>query len=147
MVVPRRPLRRKTKLLLVAVLVLVAVNFSLFLSTSSTASPEDDSLLDAHVTARVLQVPTQLPVFERDRRRNDSLLFTSLTAAHAHMRSVTSFENHKSVIIHYPPYERHSPRFINETDREFFMMSAVNRQNLLPPPPEQLRGVVDVIEN
>ena len=146
---PRRQLRRKTKLIIIAVFLLVAVNFALFFTDSSNVQSEDDvsNLLGLVSLRPPFKVVTELPVFERDLRRNDSVLFTSVATAHAYMRHVTSLDDHKPIIIHYDSYERHLPRFINDSDRDYFLMSPVNRENLKPPPPEQLRGMIDVIAN
>ena len=146
-----RNIRKKAKIIGLLIVIFICVNLSLIFTDSKTSDAvNDDDEFDSSMIRSKLSTTvktTTVPVFERDKLRNDSKLFHSLKEAHAYMQTVTSLKDHQLFIVHYSQYSRHLPRFINNTDEEYFMKSRINLKNLQPVPQEQLRGMIDVIPN
>ena len=149
-----RRMKTKTKVFLAVVFGFICVNLAMFLTNDSSSSSHTQSRssfevhrVDISREKSYFNTTTEKPIWQKDIDSEDAILFTSVSAAHAYMRSVTSLSSAKRVIIHYGNFSRHWPQFIDDSDREYFMMSPVNEENMIPILPERLRGVVGVIPN
>ena len=72
----------------------------------------------------------------------------SVMDAHSFMHSHSLEElSRKTVTILYKNFSRRMPLFIDGADKELFMRSQLNRQNLKPASLSVLRGEVNVVRN